>query len=93
MLHPDKFQDSDLLSQATDVSSFCSIAYKVLQDDITRAKYILSAEHGIEALSEGEREKDHELMMWVFDTRMEIEEADSTSELAAMLMAVQTDYD
>ena len=65
----------------------------MLQDDITRAKYILSAEHGIEALSEGEREKDHELMMWVFDTRMEIEEADSTSELAAMLMAVQTDYD
>ena len=68
------------------MSAFCSIAYKTLQDDVSRAKYILSEEHGIEALAEGEREKDHDLMEWVFETRMEIEEAGSREELSAMLM-------
>ena len=43
-------------------------------------------EHGIEALTEGEREKDHGLMVWVFETRMEIEEADTIQELSAMLI-------
>ena len=31
-------------------------------------------------------------MEWVFETRMEIEEADTREELAAMLMAVERDY-
>lgn len=89
MLHPDKFStDTQLLDSATQVSSFCSIAYKVLQDDVSRAKYILMQEHGIEALTEGEREKDHELMMWVFETREEIEDADTNEELSAMLMSI-----
>ena len=57
-----------------------------MQDDVSRAKYILSEEHGIEALAEGEREKDFELMEWVFETRMEIEEADSVEELSTMLI-------
>ena len=81
------------MANATEVSAFCSIAYKVLQDDISRAKYILEEEHGIKALEEMVRETDHELMMWVFSTRMEIEDADSQQELAAMLMQIQSDYD
>ena len=32
-------------------------------------------------------------MEWVFETRMEIDEADSTMELSAMLMQIQTEYD
>ena len=53
---------------------------------MTRAQYILKEEHGIEALLEGERERDQSLMEWVFETRMEIEDADTTEELSAMLM-------
>ena len=48
--------------------------------------------HGIQALEEGEREKNLELMEWVFETRMEIEEADTSEELSAMLMTIETDY-
>ena len=32
-------------------------------------------------------------MEWVFETRLEIDEADSTMELSAMLMQIQTEYD
>ena len=32
-------------------------------------------------------------MTWVFGTRMEIEDADSQQELAAMLMQISNDYD
>ena len=89
MVHPDKFSSAEAIqSNATEVSAFCSIAYKVLQDDVARAKYILEQEHGIQALAEGEREKDLDLMEWVFETRMEIEELDHTEELSAMLMQV-----
>ena len=87
VLHPDRFSsDNELLDAATRVSAFCSTAYKVLEDDVSRAKYILKEEHGIDALTEGEREKDFELMTWVFETREEIEEADSIMELSAMRM-------
>ena len=59
VFHPDKFSTSNdaiLQDNATQISAFCSTAYKVLQDDVSRAKYILEEEHGIEALKEGERE-------------------------------------
>ena len=55
---------------------------------MSRAKYILCEEHGIEALAEGEREKDFELMEWVFETRMEISELENELELTAMLNQV-----
>ena len=94
VLHPDRFSsDQALLDTATQVSSFCSNAYRTLQDDVSRAKYMLKEEHGIEALTEGEREKNHELMEWVFETRLEIEEAEEESELQAILLAIQTGYD
>ena len=57
-----------------------------------RAKYLLKEEHGIEALEEGEREKDMDLMEWVFETRMEIESADTNEELFEMLQNVEGDY-
>ena len=78
-----------MLKNATKVSAYCSTAFKVLSDDVSRAKYILKQEHGIDALEEGEREKDQSLMEWVFETRMEIEQADSTMELAAMLIQIK----
>ena len=90
MLHPDKFsiakEESDLPKNATFVSSFCSNAYKILQNDITRAQYILKSEHNIESLEEGEREKDPDVMEWVFETRMEIDEIEDELELSAMQM-------
>ena len=58
----------------------------MLSDDVSRAKYILRQEYGIDALEEGEREKDQSLTEWVFETRMEIEQAESIMELAAMLI-------
>ena len=54
---------------------------------------MLLENHGIQALEEGEREKDLELMEWVFETRMEIEETDTIEELSAMLMSSEHDYD
>ena len=32
-------------------------------------------------------------MEWVFETRMEIEDADTQEELSAMLMQISNDYD
>ena len=93
VLHPDKFStNTELMDSANQVSAFCSTAFKVLQDDVSRAKYILEEEHGIQALTEGEREKDHELMEWVFEIRMDIEEADDQDELSMMLRQVESDY-
>ena len=70
---------------ATLVSSYCNNAYKVLKDDILRAQYILKTEYNIDALEEGEREKDPEVMEWVFETRMEIDEAECMELLALQI--------
>ena len=81
-----------LQENATLVSAFCTSAYNVLASDVSRAQYLLKTEHGIEALAEGEREKDMDLMVWVFETREEIEDADDETELSALLMQVQSDH-
>ena len=85
MLHPDKFSgDSNtesLLDNATKVSSFCGQAYQTLLNDVHRATYLLLSEYGITALDESGREKDPELAEWVFETRMEIDEAETEEEL------------
>ena len=44
----------------------------------------MKTEYNIEALEEGEREKDPEVMEWVFETRMEIDEAEVGMELSAI---------
>ena len=60
---------------------------------MSRAKYILSEEHGIDALAEMVREKDFEVMEWVFETRMEIEELEHELELTTMLGQIQNEYE
>ena len=57
-------------------------------NDILRAQYLLKVEHGVESLIEEERENDAELANWVFETRMEIEQAESAEELFAIQMSV-----
>ena len=57
-------------------------------DDILREQYLLKVEHGVESLIEEERENDAELANWVFETRMEIEQAESAEELFAIQMSV-----
>ena len=56
-----------------------------MKDDILRAQYILKTEYNIDALEEGEREKDPEVMEWVFETRMEIDEAECMELLALQI--------
>ena len=53
----------------------------------------MKTEFNIDALEEGEREKDPEVMEWVFETRMEIDEAEVGTELTAIQMQIQTEYD
>ena len=55
-----------------------------MKNDILRAQYILKTEYNIDALEEGEREKDPEVMEWVFETRMEIDDAEVGMELSAI---------
>ena len=92
VLHPDKFSASDidpkLQDNAKQVRSYCSNAYQILLNDITRAQYILKTEHNIEALAEESKEKDPEVMEWVFETRMEIDDADVGPELDAINMQI-----
>ena len=57
-------------------------------DDILRAQYLLKGDHGVESWIEDERENDAELANWVFETRMEIEQAESAEELFAIQMSV-----
>ena len=74
------------------VSAYCSDAYKTLTGDVTRAQYLLKVKYNIDSLVEGEREKDAALMEWVFETRMEIEEADEM-ELSTLLLQINTEQD
>ena len=53
----------------------------------------MKTEFNIDALEEGEREKDPEVMEWVFETRMEIDEAEVGTELSAIQMQIQNEYD
>ena len=53
----------------------------------------MKTEFNIDALEEGEREKDPEVMEWVFETRMEIDEAEVGTELTAIQMQIKTEYD
>lgn len=62
-------------------------------NDIDRAQYLLKTEYGVDSFDESVREQNPELANWVFETRMEIEEADSLDELMAIQMSVQTQYD
>ena len=62
-------------------------------NDIDRAQYLLKTEFGVDTFVESVREQNPELANWVFETRMEIEEADTLEELIAIQMSVQTQYD
>ena len=94
VLHPDKFaRESLLVEGATTASAYTSNAYKTLMNDIDRAQYLLKTEYGVDSFDESVREQNPELANWVFETRMEIEEADSLDELMAIQMSVQTQYD
>ena len=53
---------------------------------------MLLHKYDIETLVESEREQSPELAEWVFETRCEIEEADSRDELLAIQMEIQTQY-
>ncbi len=61
-------------------------------NDIDRAQYLLKTEFRVDTFVESVREQNPELANWVFETRMEIEEAETLDELMAIQMAVQTQY-
>jgi hypothetical protein len=50
-------------------------------DDILRAEYLLRTEHQVTAFEEGKGEQNPKLAAWVFMTREEIDESETTDEL------------
>lgn len=83
LFHPDKFtanEDKNLVDNSTTYSSFINNGYRLLKDDLERAKYLLNM-HGYEVLSEEEQIHDLNFLQEIMETREQIEFADSSQEL------------
>lgn len=93
VLHPDKFVKSseELQKASTELSAFASNAYHILSSDLLRYDYFLNL-LGIEALNEDSRASP-DLMMEIFEVRMEIEDAACEEELNSQEISVKTKYE
>ncbi|CAI2377853.1 unnamed protein product [Moneuplotes crassus] len=83
MFHPDRFTmtgDEDLMENSTTYSSFINNSYKLLKDDLERAKYILKKK-GYKALEEGDQISDIEYLQQIMEIREEIESSETQEEL------------
>lgn len=83
MFHPDRFAvtgDEDLMENSTTYSSFINNSYKLLKDDLERAKYLLERK-GYTVLEEGEQIKDFEFLQHIMEIREEIEFSETLEEL------------
>ena len=83
LFHPDRYvnkSDQELVDSSTAYSSFINNGYKILSDDLERAKYILKLK-GYDVLTEDESISDLEFLEFIMETREEIENVDSKMDL------------
>lgn len=83
LFHPDRYEnksDQGLVESSTIYSSFINNGYKILSDDLERAKYVLEL-RGHKVLAEDEKLTDIELLADIMDTREQIEQASTILEL------------
>lgn len=83
MFHPDRFSmtnDPDLVENSTTYSSFINNSYKLLKDDLERAKYILERK-GYQVLEESDQLTDMDFLMYIMEIREEIEFSETQEEL------------
>lgn len=83
MFHPDRYvsaSDQDLVDTSTAYSSFINNGYKLLKDDLERAKYMLE-KRGYKVLAEDENLTDMTLLEQIMETREQIEFANTPQDL------------